>query len=224
MDVNNIGKHNPLTVAQMTVMDKSLEEKKGLTVSREIPPDNPVADKFTLSWSIYKGQGTLEDKQQAAGRYLNIYVNEMPDAIRRVNMVLPDVLSKLETSMPALQNKHWDFSVDSAGKFVAVDSEQLTSVEKEELEKALNQSGFHDTFKNLRDIMIDTLEAQRGPFMYSTGIGRYDLNTDNFSGVVRFREFLENAGEWNHYTALAGQVALRADDVYSQLETYSRNF
>ncbi len=229
--VGNSSKVRSLNLSHLTQSGTSLEKKEGVTILPEKPLDsiNDIKpDSFTLSWAVYRsGQNYISHSQsaQSTGRFLEICVRDMPKAVQSVAAILPHIEKTVENAIPSLKNKLWDFSINSSGRFVVDNSDHmLTESEHTALVKTLNRAGGNDRFETLKGTMIEVLQAQRGPDLYSTGIGRYDLNQENFGQTIRFRSFMNSANNLKHMEALAGQLTQRAPDKYSQIEIYSISF
>lgn len=226
--VGNSNKVTSLNLSHLIQSGTSLEKKEGVTILPEKPLDsiNDIKpDSFTLSWVVHKSGKNYGSDTQSAGRLLEISVRDMPKAVQSVAAILPHIEKTVENAIPSLKNKLWDFSINSSGRFVVDNSDHmLTESEHTALVKTLNRVGGNDRFEMLRNTMIEALQADRGPDLYSTGIGRYDLNQENFGQTIRFRSFMNSANNLKHMEALAGQLTQRAPDKYSQIEIYSISF
>lgn len=175
---------------------------------------------LTISYGVFKGEyATVADRMESFSRVIEIFGVELPSKTEAANLQLERLEKAIQHERPSLSNKAWDFSLDESNQFALVEIDALSDEEKLYLTNRLNESGLHEAFAQLRDVMIEGLVQERGAAKYSQNIGRYDLTQDNFSDIIRFREFKESTLNRDAINspgfALADQLAARAEDVYS---------
>lgn len=121
---------------------------------------------------------------------------------------------------PEIIGKAWDFSLDNKNNVVVLHNGDLTDNDVEWLEGKLQHSVLLDTLSELKGSMLQHIEIQRGPNMRSFGIGRYDLNSNNFDNIIRFGDFLNKTNGENANQIFIEQLRERATDTSKEL-TYS---
>lgn len=175
---------------------------------------------LTISYAEFQGRhATVAERMESSFRVMEIFGKELPSKTEAANRQLESLEKAIQHEHPSLSNKAWDFSLDENNQFTLVEVDALSDEEKHYLTNKLNESGLHEAFAQLRDVMIEGLVQERGVAKYSQNIGRYDLTQDNFSDIIRFRDFKENTTGGDTISspgfALANQLAARAEDVYS---------
>ena len=65
--------------------------------------------------------------------------------------------------------------------------------------------------------MITLVKSERGADNYSTKIGRFDINENNFDQIINFGDFLNKTDGQDANQVFTDQLKARADDPYKNL-------
>lgn len=209
------------SVAPIAKANKANDESQAnVDVSSALDDTQKNTPDFTISKRLGSGGSiqTPEDQEERrAGviRMLNIFIRELPKASKELSTGLETTKKVIADEVPSSIYKAWDFSIDENGSAVVV-GDTLRADEKEKIADIIDSSGMSDGLSKTRDLMIQGLQEDRGKAMYSTTIGKYDLNEQNFSNIVFFKEYLSNIHEGQAGESLAAQLSSRAEEVYNK--------
>lgn len=98
-----------------------------------------------------------------------------------------------------LKFKDWDFTIDKNGSIKVLEGkDKLSSQAVKDLENALNGSEFGYHFKDMAMGLIGKSQLSVNSHNNSNSMTKYDINTDNISGILRGRELMEQRrADWS---------------------------
>lgn len=198
-------KKNPSALPDQTVRD----------------PKNPSPSEFTIEVTGFEksNQVKYQDGKSTGASVLSSWMSnfklseQAKDQYSQLNRVIAE-------ERPGIIGKAWDFSLDNQGDIVVLHNGDLTDKDVEWLEGKLRYSALLGTLSELKSSMIQHVETQRGPNMRSFGVGRYDLNSNNFDKIIRFGDFLSKTNGEDANQIFIEQLRERATDTSKEL-TYS---
>lgn len=194
---------------------QALKEKQAKEAADEkaFLANNP---EFTISYTKTLGRrSTKQEESYNAGQLLEIFIRKLPKATEQAQESMNRIKQEVNQSVPALKYKQWDFSLNQDSSIKIIGNE-LTQDEKSSLKDILDRSDFIENLKTIKGLMLDSLMHDRGPDLYSKGFGKYDLNEQNFSNIMRFKEYLDNSKDPKETVtgAFISQLQERAKAVY----------
>ena len=97
---------------------------------------------------------------------------------------------------PELAAKDWSFSIANDQLVVSEGSDRLSEQEIASIRDAFGNRGVDLAARTVADLTITALEYDRnwGDDNVTGGIGRYDLNRENFADIVDLRAYLDSHG------------------------------
>lgn len=174
--------------------------------------------KISRSHSEIGRDETRDERVERWGRMSDIVLYELPQAQINASNLIQGVEESIRSEHPSIMDKEWDFSIDERNNIVVI-SDQLNKDEEQYLENKLNSSGLNEVLGQLRNTMINLLDSDRGPDGLSDKIGKYDLNSSNFSEIIRFREYnSQTQSEQPSLTLIEDGVSALADQLYERAE------
>lgn len=98
----------------------------------------------------------------------------------------------LMNDAPDLIEKDWDFSVDGNGEIVIIEGkDKLSESDVKRLTDILEDNHIDDHMNKLAESVINWGVGRRGPEGFAEeGLGRYDVNKENFKDIVFGREIM----------------------------------
>lgn len=115
-----------------------------------------------------------------------------------------------------LKNKDWDFTLDKVGNIKVIEgNDRLSTQVVEDLEKALNGSAFGYHFKDMAVGLIGKSQLSVNTYDNLNSMTKYDINTENISGILRGRELMEQPrADWeNMKGAFSRQIDRAAESL-----------
>ena len=155
--------------------------------SDDTPPSNGLKNGGIAE--LYRQVSLLGRKETTGERIsrredaADIFTNQLAPVAVDMRRGLDQFIEKLSDEFPDLAGKKWGFSVKSDGNLVVTG--QLSEQEEAKLTELLNENEFSE-------LLIKGMEIDRGPNKATQGLGKYDLNADNFSDVIDLREYLDS--------------------------------
>lgn len=150
-------------------------------------------DVLSIHHTTTPGQAsTREERIETSLRSLEILGRQLPSETAKLDDKLATLEDAVKEELPEVSSSEWDFSIDENGRAVVV-GDLLSDQEKSTIASIIDKSGIGSDVEKVRDLMIEGLEANRGPDKYSNNIGKYDLHKENFSDTIRVRGY---EGTW----------------------------
>lgn len=127
------------------------------------------------------------------------------------------VSESIAKERPELADKKWDFSLNSNNDITILHNGDLSDEEANYLWEKLQYSALKETLVGIKDSMITLVKSERGADNYSTKIGRFDINENNFDQIINFGDFLNKTDGQDANQVFTDQLKARADDPYKNL-------
>jgi len=190
-------------------------------------PQNPVV-RLTSTRAYSKQE--ISDQMMSQGNAMVTWDTDVADRATRLYKALDKLDEKVANELPELGKRDWEVSINADNELV-VKGEDLSDAQVKKIKEAADGLGIAAKSANFRDSVIKAMEQDRGPFMQTAHLGKYELTKENFHEVVNLRElkadtpvFINTRFNPNpdnvfyHGTsvanALAGQLELRAEAPY----------
>lgn len=226
MDINNVSLQlgsslhvQPRSHAPIKGDSSSADAQANINAKHSVDDAQKSTPNFTISKSTTLGVEPTEEELRASNiRMLDIFIRELPKAAEELSGRLETIEGIIADKVPSSIDKIWDFTIDEDGSAVVV-GDKLSDDEKEKIADIIDSSGIGENLSKTRDLMMEGLQEDRTVALYSTNIGKYELNEQNFSEVIYFKEYLSKADKGSAAESLASQLNARAHEVYNKKET-----
>jgi DNA-binding ferritin-like protein (Dps family) len=172
--------------------------------------------KFTISKVEYLGRySTVKERQINHREVFKLTAIEAPDQARAFSKRLDKVVQNIESELPSLKSKHWDFSINGQEEFV-IHGKQLSLYEISGIRDRLEESGLTHKLSDFRETIVKAYELERGPELYSNNWARFNLESDTFHNLIHFKDL--NSSIYNRQKDEVYEHGL-FDNLYSQLSS-----
>lgn len=196
------------------------------TVARIEPPSVDLEtlspQNMNIEFNSYSLQENWNKNSDHAQTALTSYMNVLTLSIQAKGQY-SQVTKSLAQERPSIVDKAWDFSLDANNHVVILHNGDLDNRDVAWLQSRLQDSALMETLTDLKSSMLMHINAHRGPDNASFGIGRYDLNENNFNKIIRLGDFLNKTNGEDANQIFIEQLKARAIDtsrerIYSYLE------
>ncbi len=209
-----------ITISRASLFD--VKKNTSVLADQTVPhPEIPSSSEITIEVTGFEksNQVKYQDGDSKGASVINSWMSNIKlskqakDQYSQLNRVIAE-------ERPGIIGKAWDFSLDNQDNVVVLNNGNLTDKDVEWLKGKLRYSALLGTLSELKSSMIQHIETQRGQNMRSFGVGRYDLNSNNFDKIIRFGEFLSETNGKDANQIFIEQLRERATDTSKEL-TYS---
>lgn len=159
--------------------------------------------------------------ERVANSTSKLYLHDTPAAAEEIANEYDNVMAQITKQHPELQESNWGFSINSLGKLVTTGN--LSEQQRQAVEETLNSNDeLVRAAQNFKTSFLEGLEAERGQSGASQYWGKYNVNDENFSQVIDFKEMITQSLNDNKNRESTGYMINKAQwtlNISEQLRT-----